>query len=147
MVLNVSVDRTLDRKVSGKVKQAQKKRLSDAMDKGFAVSQEKVPVDRGTLQQSGYTPTWTDDNRIEWGYRANHALPIEEGTQPYFPPLEPLLEWSKRVSGGLGLGFYVARHKIPNEGIEAQPYAQPGADATKRYLDNNSFGDYLDREL
>jgi hypothetical protein len=146
MVLNFDVSVEMDADVSGGVERAQKARLEDAMDKGFAVSQEKVPVDRGTLKQSGYPPTWNGQT-LEWGYAAAHALPMEEGTQPYYPPLQPLLEWSKRVSGGLGLGFYVARHKIPTEGIDSTPYAKPGAEAAKRYLKNNQLGKYLEREI
>jgi hypothetical protein len=72
---------------------------------------------------------------------------MEFGTEPYYPPLQPLLEWSERVTGGKGLGYYVAREKIPNEGIDAHPYARPGAEKTKQYLKGNSFGEYLDNEL
>jgi len=147
MVLSLNIDHTISKHASESIHTAQKKRLKDGMDKGFAVSQDRAPEDRGTLRQSGYQPTWKNDGSIEWGYRANHAMPMEKGTQPFQPPLQPLLEWSERVTGDKGLGFYVALHKIPESGIDAQPFAAPGAEATKDFLSSNSFKRYLDREL
>jgi hypothetical protein len=72
---------------------------------------------------------------------------MEKGTQPFQPPIQPLLEWSERVTGGTGLGWWVATVKIPEEGIEAQPYAKPGAEKQKQWYEANSLGQYLDREL
>jgi hypothetical protein len=145
MVLNFDVSVEMDADVSGGVERAQRARLEDSMDKGFAVSQEKVPVDRGTLKQSGYPPTW-NGNVLEWGYAAAHAIPMEEGTQPFWAPIKPLKEWARRVTGDAGFGYYV-QQKIAKEGIEPQPYASPGAKAAERYLKNNSLGKYLDKEL
>jgi hypothetical protein len=117
------------------------------MTKGFAVSLEHVPEDEGGLRHSGFEPTWRSDGRIEFGFRSDHALPIEKGTQPFHPPLQPLLDWSERKTGDKGLGFYVALHKIPTEGITAQPYAEPGAEAAKQWLKSRGFSTYLDKEL
>lgn len=147
MPINIELDETVSKDASSAIRRAQRQRMEDAMDKGFAVSQEHVPEDRGTLRQSGFEPTWTKEGHIQWGYRAGHAMPMETGTQPFTPPLEPILEWSERVTGDKGLGYYVANVKIPKEGVDAQPYAKPGAEATKRWLKGNKFGDYLDDEL
>lgn len=147
MALELEIDHTISKDASGAISRASKKRTMDAMAKGFAVSLEHVPEDRGTLRQSGFSPTQRDDGSIVFGYRAGHAAPMEYGTDPFYPPVQPLLEWSKRVTGDTGLGWYVAKHKIPEEGIDAQPYMSPAADAVKEWLDSNSFGDYLEDEL
>lgn len=146
MPLNFSVTKTIDKDASGAIRKAQRKRMQDAMDKGFAVSQEEAPEDRGTLRQSGYPPEWKN-GVLEFGYRAAHAAPMEYGTEPFQPPIEPLLSWSKRVTGDTGLGWYVALHKIPEEGISEQPFVRPGVEATKNWLKNHSFSSYLDKEL
>lgn len=145
--MEITVSHEISKNASEAVENAQRKRMQDAMDSGFARSQELVPQDRGTLLQSGFPPEWTRDNRIQWGYEANHALPIERGTIPFHPPIEPLVEWAERVSGDPGLGYYVANVKIPTEGIDASPFAGPGAEKTKKWLETRDFGSYLDDEL
>ena len=145
-MLGVDIDVSKVDKIGEKVKSAQRKRLKDAADKGFSFSQEVVPEDRGTLRQSGFVPEWRG-NSLVWGYTARQAAPMEFGTDPFYPPLQPLLEWSERVSGGKGLGFYVARKKIPSEGVDSQPYVRPGAEVQRRRLKDKSLGDYLDDEL
>lgn len=147
MVISVDAEVTKDKDASGAVRRGTKQAMEDAMASGFALSQELVPEDRGTLRHSGFEPTWRNDGSLVWGYRAGHALPMEEGTQPFYPPLEPLLEWSQRVSGSKGLGYYVARHKIPEEGITAQPYAGPGAEKASQYLQSRGIGGYIEDEL
>jgi hypothetical protein len=146
MPLGLSTEHT-SKGASEKIRTAQRQRVKDAMDAGFARSQELVPQDRGTLLQSGFPPEWDNAGTLRWGYAAAHAWPMEKGTEPFQPPVQPLLEWSERVTGDQGLGWYVATEKIPTEGIDAQPYAQPGADKTRKWLESNSFADYLDREL
>lgn len=144
-MINVSTDRTISKNASSGVKRAHRKRMEDAADRGFAESQEKAPVDRGTLLQSGYTPTW-DGETLHWGYRANHAMPMEYGTDPYWAPIQPLLEWADRVLGERSAGYAIQK-KIAKHGIDAQPYARPGAEAQERFLKSNEFGKYLGREF
>ena len=147
MALNVSINQTVKKDAGPALRKAQKKRLMDGADVGFAKSQELVPQDRGTLLQSGFQPTETSDGAIQYGYRANHAGPMEFGTDPFQPPVEPLLEWSERVTGDKGLGYYVALQKIPEEGIDPQPYLRPGAEKQKQFYKANPLSQYLDREL
>jgi hypothetical protein len=71
---------------------------------------------------------------------------MEFGTQPYWPPIKPLVEWAKRVAGDPSLG-YAVQQKIAEEGIDSQPYMEPSAEAVKRWLKANDFSKYLDREL
>lgn len=54
-----------------------------------------------------------------------HAVPVELGTRPHFPPLEPLIDWVKAKFGissekeARGAAFLVAR-KISRKGTQAQ---------------------------
>jgi len=116
-------------------------------DKGFAVSQENAPEDRGTLQQSGFPPEFTNTGVLRWGYTARQAKPMEFGTDPFHPPTKPLVEWAERVAGDPGLGFYVANVKIPEEGISANPYARPGKKAQENWYKNNPFSERFEGQL
>jgi len=132
--------------VGSKIKKAHRKRLEDAMQKGFSFSQEQAPEDRGTLRQSGFPPEWTSNGTIRFGYTAPYSRPMEYGTDPFWAPIRPLKEWAERVSGDPGLGYYV-QWKIAQEGIDAQPYVRPGREVTKRYLDSHGMSDYLSDQL
>jgi len=119
-------------------------------DKGFAVSQENVPQDRGAgggLLGSGFQPEFTNSGVLRWGYRARQAKPMEFGTDPFHPPTKPLVEWAERVAGDPGLGYYVANEKIPTEGIDAQPYARPGQKAQENWYQSNPFSDQFEDNL
>ena len=141
----IGADVKLDKKgnASEALIQADRAYRRDAASKAFAFSQEVVPQDRGTLLQSGFQPEFRGDS-IVWGYTGPQAAPMEYGTDPYYPPVEPLLEWSRRVTGDEGLGWYVARKKIPKEGIDAQPYLRPSAEIAEQWLQSHDFSDYYE---
>ena len=130
---------------SGGVQRAVRKTLEDSAARGFAESQDRVPVDRGTLLQSGFRPEW-DGDKIRWGYTANHARPMEFGTRAYVPPIQPLKEWADRVLGDPGAAYYL-QQKIASEGIDEQPYVRPGRDMMRRYLQTRDMGGYIQDEL
>jgi hypothetical protein len=136
-MLGASVERTQEISPDD-VLQAHRERLEQAGELGFAISQNEVPVDRGTLKQSGFPPEFREDDLV-FGYTADYAEPMEKGTDPFQPPIQPLLEWSQRVNGDTGLGYYVATQKIPEEGIDAQPYLAPAAERMQTWLDNNGL--------
>jgi len=136
-MLGASVERTQEI-TPDDIMQAHRERLEQAGELGFAISQNEVPVDRGTLKQSGFPPEFREDDLV-FGYTADYAEPMEEGTDPFQPPIQPLLEWSQRVSGDTGLGYYVATQKIPEEGIDSQPYLAPAAERMRTWLDNNGL--------
>lgn len=117
--------------------------LLDAADAGFEVSQARAPVDRGTLLQSGYPPQVNTDGSIEWGYRADYAAAIDRGTGPFTPPLQPLIEWGRRV-GAIGAAAW---QKIRREGIDAQPYVTPGIAAQNAKLRARGLGGYVARAV
>jgi hypothetical protein len=123
--------------------------LLDGAQAGQNFAMEVVPEDRGTLRMSmaQFTPE-IRNGEVIWGTQdVAHARPMEFGTDPFHPPLEPLLEWSKRVTGDEGLGYYVALHKIPNEGIDSQPYLRPGAEVQKEWYQTHNPSDYIEDEL
>lgn len=145
MAIQVSTERTVNKNGSQALKRAFRKRLEDSADRGFAESQRRAPVDRGTLQQSGYTPTW-DGDTLHWGYRADHAKPMEFGTEPFWPPIQPLKGWANRVLGDESAAYAIQK-KIAKHGINAQPFARPGRDAQVRFLKSNDLAKYLKREF
>ena len=56
---------------------------------------EKSPVDTGE-----YANSWdftADEKKIILGNFAPHATIIEFGARPFKPPIQPLLEWARRV--------------------------------------------------
>ena len=151
-MLESNVTRTVDINAEDVI-QAHRKRLEDAADLGFAVSQEEVPHERGTLQDSGFPPEWRGDD-IVFGYTAEHAEPQEDGTKPFTPPLEPLLRWADRVfsperdadevladldENGWHPGIFAhpgaaVWSKIRSEGLSPNPYLAPAADRMDGYL-------------
>jgi len=137
-MLSASVDLDVD-VTAEDVYQAHRERVKDAADLGFSVSQEEVPVDTGTLQQSGFAPEFRGED-VVFGYTARQAAPMEYGTEPnHTPPIEPLKRWAERIGKDPGFGVWVATEKIPQEGVDAQPYLKPAAARMKPYLDNHGL--------
>ena len=137
-MLNAEVDASIDVSADD-VLQAHKKRMKDAADLGFSVSQEEVPVERGTLKETGFGPEWRGDTLV-FGYQAREAAPMEYGTEPgHTPPLAPLQRWAERIGKDAGFGTYVATVKIPQEGVDAQPYLAPAAARMGPWLDNHGL--------
>lgn len=150
MAISVSIERTIDTDLPVNVRNGIRRYSQDGMQYGFSIAFEEAPEDRGAgggLKAGMFEPEWRGD-KLVWGVADKpHALPMEEGTDPFYPPVAPLIEWSERVSGDKGLGFYVAKHKIPEEGIDAQPYMEPGAEAAIDWFDRNSASDYISDEF
>lgn len=149
-MLNVEVSVDVTQDMGPKTRAGIVKYLKKGGDKGAAVARDRVPVDRGAgggLLSKIFDPVETDDG-VVWGVSdAPHARPIEEGTAPFHPPVQPLVEWAQRVAGDPGLGYYVALHKIPEEGITAQPYVAPGVDAQRRWYRSHDASSYVRKEL
>lgn len=146
MALNVSIDVPTSKDASGAISKGVKKYLEDGAGHGFAHALELVPQDRGTLLQSAFEPEWTSDGALRWGFRAGHAKPQEFGTQPFAPPLDPILDWAERVTGDRGFGYYV-HWKIRQEGIDAQPFARPGREKQAQWYKARDIGKFIDEEL
>lgn len=137
-MLEASVDLNVDISTDD-IMQAHRKRLEDAGKVGFAFSQEVVPVDRGTLKQSGFGPEFRGDDLII-GYQARQAAPMEFGTEPgHTPPIQPLVEWAQRIGKDPGFGAYVATQVIPEKGVQAQPYLRPAGERMTQWLNNHGL--------
>jgi len=122
--------------------------LKDSAQAGQNMALEEVPEDRGTLRKSlaQFVPQERDGS-IVWGIGGQpHAAPMEFGTDPYWAPIKPLVEWAERVAGDPGLGYYV-QWKIAQEGIDAQPYLRPGAEIQEEWLKSHDVRDYIEDEL
>jgi hypothetical protein len=140
------------------VVEAHRERLKSAGELLFAVSQEKVPHDRGTLQDSGFGPEFRGNDVIV-GYTAAHARPMEEGTGPFTPPLEPLLRWGDRNfstdrtadevledldENGWHPGIFshpgaAVWSKIRSKGLDPHPYLAPAAERAEEWLNNHGL--------
>jgi len=122
--------------------------LKDSAQAGQNMALEEVPEDRGTLRKSlaQFVPQERDGS-IVWGIGGQpHAAPMEFGTDPYWAPIQPLIEWAERVAGDPGLGYYV-QWKIAQEGIDAQPYLRPGAEIQEEWLKSHDVSSYIEDEL
>jgi len=149
MALTAEVDANITTDMGSKAMRGVRQYLRDGAERGHAEAVDRAPVDRGTLQRAvaEFMPTW-DGDTLKWGVRdIPYAKPMEFGTGPYYPPVQPLLDWGQRVAGDEGLGWYVARVKIPEEGITAQPYIRPGRDAQTKWYRSHSAREYIRREL
>jgi len=137
-MLSANVDLNVD-VTAADVLEAHRERLRRAGELGFAVSQEEVPVDTGTLKQSGFGPEFRGEDLVI-GYAGRQAAPMEFGTEPgHTPPVAPLVRWAQRIGKDAGFGYYVALKKIPEEGVDAQPFLQPAAERMKTFLDNRGL--------
>jgi hypothetical protein len=134
--------------VSGKVSRGIERFLLDGAQRGQNVSMEHVPEDRGNLRHSmaQFVPEVRDGD-VVWGVGGqSHAMPMEFGTDPYWPPIRPLIEWANRQGADKGLAYYV-QWKIAQEGIDAQPYLRPGAEAQSEWYSRNDMSEYIENEL
>lgn len=55
------------------------------------------------------------------------AAATDQGTKPFWPPIQPLKEWAKIKLGSESLG-YAVQEKIAQEGIDAQEYIKESID-------------------
>lgn len=72
------------------------------------------------------------------GTSLNYAMPVELGTKPHFPPLQPLTEWAQVVLGLDGeeaeaAALAIAR-KISHHGTEGKFMFRDGFKASEPYI-------------
>ena len=70
--------------------------------------------------------------RIRVGSSANYATPVEEGTDPHFPPPSELRAWARSTLGDESAAYPVAR-SIAANGTDAQPFLEPAFEDTLDY--------------
>ena len=149
MVINVSVNVSKIDNMGAKTRAGVLEYLKTGADVGVGVASDRVPVDRGAGGGllSGIFEPEVENDRVVWGIRSMpHARAIEEGTQAYWAPIDPLKEWAQRKGMDEGFAYYV-QWKIAQEGIEPQPYIAPGREAQLRYSRSHDASDFIDREL
>lgn len=141
--VNVSADSM--RGLSSDVSRAVRLGLLDAADKGFQESQQEAPVGATSgLKMSGVQPVRRGDS-IVWGYTAPYAEYVEMGTEPHWPPIDPLLLWARRVLSDEGAG-YAVQAKIADEGTDPQPYVRQGVEAMRDHLEQTGLKGFITRE-
>ena len=101
----------------------------------MAESKRLVPVDMGTLRNSGVVlPPKTENGVVEvtlgyGGAGSEYALFLHEGTgpavgrPPFMPPVAPFKEWAKRVLGDESLGFVIAR-SVGRKGLAPRKFLE-----------------------
>ena len=72
-------------------------------------------------------------NYAKVGTNEDYAPWVEYGTNPHWPPLDPIKTWAKKVLGDERLGFVVAK-KIAKKGTSPQPFLRPAFDKSKSYI-------------
>ena len=106
-------------------------KLDDLADFIFTKSQENIVaneiVDQGILLSSGNVEREFLKKKIV--YSAAHAAPMEFGSQPHHPPVQPLEQWAKRKLGLKGkdaksTAWAIAKH-INENGTDPKPYLTP----------------------
>ena len=147
-MFRIDIDAEISDNIGHKSKRGIQRYLLDGAQRGQNVAMEHVPEDRSNLRMSmaQFVPEIVDDAVI-WGVGDQpHARPQEFGTDPFWPPIQPLIEWAQRIGKDESFGYYV-QWKIAQDGITAQPYLRPGAEAQKEWYKSHSAEEYIDNEL
>lgn len=115
--------------------------LGAAMDEADALVEREVkeltPTTHGLLRGSISSEVSVGQDNVIGvvGTSMNYALPVEIGTRPHFPPIEPLIDWVRAKLGipereARGVAFLVAR-KISRVGTEGAHMFGRGFDAVE----------------
>jgi len=119
-----------------------KRGLRAAARTGFERSQPLVPVDTGALKESGelIEPA---DGVFSFGYSADHAIPVEAGTEPH--PITPDEADALVFKGDDGETVFTTRVNHP--GTDPQPFVRPGFEAMAQALRRRGLSPTIDAEL
>jgi len=149
MTFKVDIDLDGISNVGAKVGRGVERFLLDGAEKGRAFALEVAPEDRGVgggLKGQIFKPEVRNGEAV-WGVLdAPHALPMEYGTDPFWPPIDPLKEWASRQGEDDGLAYYV-QWKIAQVGIDAQPYMRPSAQVQEDWYRRHDVSEYISEEL
>jgi len=132
-----------------KVSRGVRRSMEEAADAGFDVAWDEAPSGgTNTLKHSGVQPTW-QGNELVWGFTADHARYVEEGTSPHWIPVNAMPElkvWARRVLGDEGAAWAV-RQKIAREGTDAQRFLAAGVAEQRRVLKQQGIADKVSDEF
>ena len=113
------------------IKKAQRV-LFESMLKMEELAVNNAPQDQGEIKEKiKLTPTSLENEYILES-KAQHSQVMEEGSRPFYAPIEPLKEWAARKTGDENIG-YAVRAKIAKKGITAQPFMRPAMHSVESY--------------
>lgn len=134
-----------------KVIDAENNRQFEAASTGFAVMLQNIndrAYDRGTMAQDTFEPQHRE-GRIVYGIggtSASYGLAQEEGTEPFTPPLQPLLDWGERKLGSKDAGA-AAWQTIREEGIKEKSFMKDSLDVVEEVLNGADIDNYIGEEI
>lgn len=148
-MLGVNVDATGPDSPGENVRQGVRRGMERAADAGFAAAWDEAPSGAtNTLKHSGKEPTWRG-NTLIWGFTADHARYVEDGTAPHWIPVDAMPElkrWARRVLGDESAAWAV-RQTIAREGTEAQEFVADGITEQRRVLQQEGIADQVSNEF
>ena len=97
---------------------------------------ETAPVHTGRLRNS-ITILERKKGKIVVGVNAKYAAALQFGTDPFWPPIEPLKDWARKKLGAEGLAYYVQKKiagKIEDKegGITKNPFVTRAIDRLRQ---------------
>lgn len=159
-MMSVSVSADRPEHVAEAIRVGTREALWQAVRAGFEVSQELVPVDTGELKASG--SIIETDEGVTFGYDADHAIPVEGGTDPHTIEGDPLafqwpeatgtelmdqFEQARDAAGRFAEGAQVFFQSVEHPGTDAQPFVQPGFEAMAAELRRRGISPSITAEL
>lgn len=145
MALRTNVRVTERRDAATAAREAPEAFAMDMASVGFERSQEIIAdeaTDTGQLLRSGVPPERQKDGSIVWGYVSDYARYVDEGQEPHWPPIEPLLGWARRVLGDESAAYAVQR-KIAAEGTEPVDFIERSISTMRAWSSGRDMSDYL----
>jgi hypothetical protein len=137
-MVRTRVETRVDRDASGAVRSATDRHMLDVAQAGFNKSQDVIldeATDTGQLERSGFAPRRRDDGTVVYGWSADYAAAVDQGTVPHWPPIKPLLGWVRRVFGVDGSRKWAAakgvQQKIAEEGTAPVGFVEHGLEAAR----------------
>lgn len=87
-------------------------------------------VDTGQLRSSVKIETFSNGFAKRVGSDVKHAKPVEFGSRPHFPPLDPIREWCRRHGLPESAAYPIAL-KIARNGMKAKPWLFPAYESER----------------
>lgn len=141
--------RPTSRDATGAVREGTEQALLDAATVGFDATQAAIAdraTDTGQLLRSGVPPEVQSDGSVVFGYTADYAPYVDQGTAPHWAPIAPLLGWARRVLGDESAAYGVQR-TIAREGTEGVHFARDGVDAIRAHLASRGLAGRISTRL
>ena len=142
----VRVERNRD--AASAAQHATRRQMLDLGQTGFNAAQSTIQddaTDTAQLERSGFQPTMRDGS-VEFGWSADYAAAVNDGSAPHWAPIQPLLGWARRVLGDASLGYAVQR-KIAREGTDPVGFVDDALESMRNYASTHGMDDLLSERL